>query len=84
MKRPGLTKERLIAIFALGVMAFTPPFLSIFNTPGMVAGIPRLYAYLFGAWAVLIALVALAVRHTGSDLPLIEPESPPPDRRAGE
>jgi hypothetical protein len=27
----------------------------------MVLGVPLLYAYLFGAWALLIALVALVV-----------------------
>ena len=64
MTRPGLTQERLIALFLLGVLLFTPPFLGIFNTPGRVLGMPILYVYLFGAWMLLILLVALAIEGT--------------------
>ena len=63
MTRPGITTERLLALFLLGIVAFTPPFLGIFNTPRLILGIPILYLYLFGMWALLIALVALTVRH---------------------
>jgi hypothetical protein len=61
MSRPGLTHERLVALFLLGVFLFTPPFLSIFNTADRVLGIPSLYLYLFAAWTLLIVLVALAM-----------------------
>ena len=62
MSRPGLTQERLFAVFILGVVLFTPPFLGIFNTKSLVLGVPVLALYLFSAWAVLIAAVAAIVR----------------------
>ena len=40
MSRPGLTQERLVALFLLGVLLFTPPFLGIFNTPDRILGLP--------------------------------------------
>jgi hypothetical protein len=60
----GLTaerSERLVALFILGCLLLTYPLLALFNVGGVLFGIPLLYAYLFGAWAVLIALMALAV-----------------------
>ena len=47
MSRPGLTRERLLALFLLGMLLFLSPFLSIFNTPGRILGLPSLYLYLF-------------------------------------
>ena len=43
MSRPGLTHERLVALFLLGVFLFTPPFLGIFNTPDRILGLPSRY-----------------------------------------
>ena len=65
MSRPGLTHERLVALFLLGVLLFTPPFLSIFNTPDRILGIPSLYLYLFAAWTLLIVLVTAGDRKFG-------------------
>lgn len=62
MTRPGLTHERLFAVFILGVVLFTPPFLGIFNGKALVLGVPVLALYLFAAWALLIAVVAAIVR----------------------
>ena len=67
MTRPGIMTERLLALFLLGIIAFTPPFLGIFNTPRLILGIPVLYLYLFGAWGLLIGLVALTVHRTTGD-----------------
>jgi hypothetical protein len=67
MTRPGITTERLLALFLLGIVAFTPPFLGIFNTPRLMLGIPVLYLYLFIVWGLLIALVALTVRVSDGD-----------------
>jgi hypothetical protein len=67
MTRPGITTERLLALFLFGIVAFTPPFLGIFNTPRLILGIPILYFYLFGVWGLLIALVALTVRGPDDD-----------------
>lgn len=49
---------KLVALSLLGLLAFNYPLLAVFNVDGTVYGVPILYAYLFAAWAVLIALVA--------------------------
>ena len=59
--------ERLVALFVLGCLLLTYPLLALFNHEASVLGIPLLYAYLFGAWAVLIGLMAWAVRRVPSD-----------------
>jgi hypothetical protein len=53
---------RLAAIFVLGVLLFNYPLLAVFDRPERVFGIPLLYAYLFAAWGLLIALAAWVVR----------------------
>ena len=50
---------RLVALFVLGWMLLNYPLLALFGRLGGVSGIPALYLYLFIAWAVLVALVAL-------------------------
>jgi hypothetical protein len=67
MPRRGVTGERLIALFLLGACLFVPPWLSVFNRPVQVLGLPLLYVYLFAAWAVLIAMTALIVAFAGGD-----------------
>jgi hypothetical protein len=67
MARPGLVVDRLVAVFLLGVLLLTPPFLGIFNSPTRVLGIPLLYLYLFAAWILLIGIVALTVEGSGSE-----------------
>jgi hypothetical protein len=59
--------ERLVALFVLGCLLLTYPLLALFNVGGTVFGIPLLYAWLFGAWALLIALMALAVSRPRRD-----------------
>ncbi len=61
MARHGLTGERLFALFLLGALMFTPPWLGVFDRPRLVAGIPLLYLYLFVAWGFLILLVAFVI-----------------------
>ncbi|MGT2490894.1 hypothetical protein ACU4GD_11170 [Cupriavidus basilensis] len=58
MLRRSLAGHRLIALFALGWLLFNYPLLALFNNTLTWFGIPRLYAYLFAAWAVLIVLLA--------------------------
>jgi len=53
--------QRLVALFALGLLLFSFPLLSLFNVGGTVLGVPVLYAYLFAAWAALVALMILVV-----------------------
>ena len=49
---------RMIALCMLGCVLFNFPVLALFNVPGNLAGVPLLYAYIFIAWALLIALMA--------------------------
>ena len=58
MNRYSLTGQRLAGIFLLGSVLLNYPILYLFNTRGEVFGIPVLYAFLFGTWLVLVALMA--------------------------
>ncbi len=58
MIRSNITAQRLVAVFLLGCVLFNYPLIALFNKPGEVFGIPLLYFYLFGAWALLIGLMA--------------------------
>ena len=63
MSGPRLRNERMGGLFLLGVLVFNPPLLDVFDAGEgvMVFGVPLLYVYLFLAWAVLIALMALVL-----------------------
>ena len=64
MNRSRLTAQRLAALFLLGCALFNYPLLALFNRATEVFGIPLLYAFIFGAWLALIALMAVAIeRH---------------------
>ena len=65
MKNEGPVAPRLVALLCAGALAFGYPLLALFNLPTTVLGVPALYAYLFGAWAVLIGLIAAAVPPRG-------------------
>ena len=53
--------QRLIALFIFGCLLFNYPVLSLFNVAAVVFGVPVLYAYIFAAWALLVALMAYVV-----------------------
>ncbi|MDT7787740.1 MAG: hypothetical protein QOF58_6159 [Pseudonocardiales bacterium] len=57
----GLTV--FVAVF--GFVLFVPPLLSLFDQGHQVLHVPVVWVYLFGAWAVVIALVAVLVRRSG-------------------
>ena len=57
--------QRLIALCLLGLLLFNYPILALFNAPTTVLGVPLLYAYIFFAWALLIALMAWVVERRG-------------------
>ena len=59
--------ERLIALFLLALVLFNPPLLHAFGAPGDEFGWPVLYLYIFGAWAAVIGLLALAVERRQQD-----------------
>jgi hypothetical protein len=62
----GLAAQRLVALFLLGCILFNFPILALFNHAGAVFGVPVLYAWLFGVWLALIALMAW-VAESGGD-----------------
>ena len=53
--------HRFVALCMLGLLLFNYPILALFHRPSAVLGIPVLYAWIFFAWAVLIALMAWVV-----------------------
>ena len=61
MKRWSMRGQRLAATFMVGCILFNYPILFLFSRPGDLAGIPWLYAYIFGAWTLLIGLMALII-----------------------
>jgi hypothetical protein len=50
--------QRFVALCMLGVLLFNYPILALFNVSGVLLGVPVLYAYMFIAWAALIAVMA--------------------------
>ena len=65
MKTQGARGARLACLFMLGVLLFNYPLLALFNVQGRIFGVPVLYAYIFLAWGLLIALVALVMERDG-------------------
>ena len=61
MDKSGNKGERLVALAILGCLLFNYPVLAVFNHPGMVFGIPILYAFIFAAWGLLILLIAMVI-----------------------
>jgi hypothetical protein len=55
--------ERLIAIFCLGAVLFSPLVIGIFDRGAGVGifGLPLLYFYFFASWALLIVLLAWVI-----------------------
>jgi len=64
MFQSTVKSQRLAALFLLGVVLFNYPVLALFNRVADVLGIPVLYAFIFGAWAALIGLLALVVERS--------------------
>jgi hypothetical protein len=57
--------QRMIALCMLGCVLFNFPILALFNVPRTLLGVPVLYAYIFIAWALLIALMAWVAEKRG-------------------
>lgn len=80
MPRESRGGEALVALFLLGVVAFSPLLLDVFDPPAalvgsetatvLVLGVPPLFLYLFVVWAVLIVSFVLVVeRGARTDAP---------------
>lgn len=61
MHRRILVGDRLSAAFLIGCVLFNYPLLSLFDRRSEVFEVPLVFAYVFAAWAFLIALMAWAV-----------------------
>lgn len=57
----GLGRQRLLALFALGVLLLNFPLLALWDHALTVAGLPLFPLALFALWAVLIGLLALVL-----------------------
>jgi len=57
--------QRFVALCMLGLLMFNYPILALFNVSGTLFGVPVLYAYIFVAWAALIALMAFVAESRG-------------------
>jgi hypothetical protein len=57
--------QRFMALCMLGMVMFNYPILALFNVSGSLFGVPVLYAYLFIAWAALVALMAYVAESGG-------------------
>ncbi len=64
MERPGKTGQRLVALFVAGAVLLNYPILSLFTRRASVAGVPLLYAYVFGVWIALIAALAWVIERS--------------------
>lgn len=78
--RQGPDRQVLIALAALGMLAFNFPLLAVWDTEATVFGLPLLPVALFAIWGALIAALAFASerRGTGAAAPLLpaEPDEP--------
>ena len=58
MQDTDLVTQRLLALFAAGLLLLNFPLLALWDHPATVFGLPLLPLALFGIWAVLIAVLA--------------------------
>jgi len=55
------TGQRLGAVCLISFLLFNYPILALFNVPVTALGIPLLYFYIFAAWTLIVALMALII-----------------------
>ncbi|MGB5737514.1 MAG: hypothetical protein WBM40_24055 [Thiohalocapsa sp.] len=67
MSNPTLLRQRLAALFLLGLLLWFSPLVLRVNQSGNVFGIPILYLYLFGVWVAIVAVAALILSRRGHD-----------------
>jgi hypothetical protein len=61
MRSEKKRNERIVVLAIVGMLALNYPWLSLFSRSVLVFGIPLLYLYLFGLWALLILLAGLII-----------------------
>jgi hypothetical protein len=55
------SRENMVILFVVGLLALNYPLLSLFDRMKLVLGIPLLFLYVFVMWLVIIALTAMVV-----------------------
>jgi hypothetical protein len=73
MLRRVVRRDRMVGLFVVGVVLFNPPILNLVG--GSLFGWPGLFAYLFAAWAIVIAGIAFVVERSAG--PPERPSEPP-------
>lgn len=58
----SLRSARMVAVAAAALLLFGFPFLALFDVEVRVLGVPLMWAYIFVAWSVVIAVIAWVVR----------------------
>ena len=58
----SLRGARMIGVAAVALLLFGFPLMALFDVDVRVLGVPLLWAYLFVAWAIVIAIIAWVVR----------------------
>jgi len=58
MLHSSLTRQRLVGVFALGLLLLFSPIVVLFDRAAELAGVPLSYVYLFGVWTLLVLLAA--------------------------
>lgn len=62
-----LGEDRQVALFLIGLVAFSPLLLAMFDDPlQTIAGIPALFFFLFAGWALLIGAMAFVAESAPS------------------
>lgn len=59
LRKSKAIRDKLAAVFLLGIALFTPPLLMLCMSDGRVGGVPVLYLYIFATWIGLTGLLAL-------------------------
>ncbi len=71
------SREYIVILFVVGVLALNYPMLELFNRPWMPFGVPVLYLYLYLVWLILILLLIVVVEH--SQIPESHQSAAPPE-----
>lgn len=58
-----LGQQRLLALFAAGLLAFNFPLLALWDVDATLLGLPLFPAALFLVWALLIAVLGFISEH---------------------
>ncbi len=67
MRQSKMMRQRLVAIFLIGLLLLFSPVIALPDRPRLLFGLPLLFLYLFGVWSLLIAAMAWVVRGGGTN-----------------